>query len=450
MSTATSAKPGGSQLIRILGLGFSLAVAFGGTVGVGILRLPGEVAAALGDPLLITVAWIAGGLYATLGAISLAELAAAMPQAGGFYVYSRRAFGERLGFTVGWSDWIANTAAIATAAITSADYLVALFPGLPLQGRGLTLAILGAFTALHWIGLRVGSGIQGIVSAVVGMTLVGLAIGCLFVAAPPATDVALAPAGSAAQMPVFSMGMLFAVAVALRLIVVTYDGWYGSIYLVEETTAPTKNLPRALILCTVGVTLLYVLINVGFMHALSIPQLAVSKLPAADVAKVILPAGSALFVQVISLITVLGLVNVTVLSAPRILYGVTRDGRFARHTTQVSRSGTPRVALLLTTAAASLLIITGTFDQVIAMAAVFFVLNYLSAYLAVIRLRRTEPALTRPWRAWGYPWTTGIVVVGSIGILATVIAGDLRSAAFAMALLAVSIPVRLWNHGRSP
>src|SRR5689334_1871409 len=131
MSTMSSARPVGFQLIRILGLGFSLAVAFGGTVGMGILRLPGEVAAALGDPLLITIAWAVGGLYATLGAVSLSELAAAMPQAGGFYVYARRAFGERIGFTIGWSDWVVNTSAIVTGALTSADYLVALFPGLP-------------------------------------------------------------------------------------------------------------------------------------------------------------------------------------------------------------------------------------------------------------------------------------------------------------------------------
>jgi APA family basic amino acid/polyamine antiporter len=231
---------------------------------------------------------------------------------------------------------------------------------------------------------------------------------------------------------------------------VTYDGWYGSIYLAEETTAPAKNLPRALILCTIGVTLLYVLINVGFMHALSIPQLAASKLPAADAAKAILPAGSALFVQVVSLLTVLGLVNVTVLGAPRVLFGVTRDSQFARHTTQVSRGGTPRVALLLTTAAATLLILTGTFNQVIALAAVLFVVNYLSAYVAVFRLRRKEPQLARPYRAVGYPWTTGVAIVGSIGILLTVIGGDPRSAVFAAVLLALSVPVRWWIHRRSP
>src|SRR5512137_46128 len=125
-----------ASLSRILGLGFSIALAFGGTIGVGILRLPGIVAAALGDVSLILLVWIAGGLYATLGAISIAELAAMMPTAGGFYVYARRTFGTGFGFVVGWNDWVLNTLTIAYGVLTAADFIGVLVPSLAAHDQG--------------------------------------------------------------------------------------------------------------------------------------------------------------------------------------------------------------------------------------------------------------------------------------------------------------------------
>src|SRR5215470_3833534 len=124
-SASTGRKPG---LLRILGIGFGIAVIFGGTVGVGILRLPGAVAAQLGSYWLILLAWIIGGVYALLGSISVTELGAMLPQAGGFYVYARRAFGSFAGFASGWSDWLNNCAVLAYASITAADYLAQLWP----------------------------------------------------------------------------------------------------------------------------------------------------------------------------------------------------------------------------------------------------------------------------------------------------------------------------------
>ena len=144
-------------LTRILGLGFGLAMVFGGTVGVGILRLPGTLAAALGDSRLVVLFWILGGLYALLGAVAVAELAAMMPEAGGFYVYARRAFGHGPGFVVGWSDWLNQTASLAYGALTAATFMGTLWPAASHYPRGLAVAIMGVFTVLHWAGLRIGS-----------------------------------------------------------------------------------------------------------------------------------------------------------------------------------------------------------------------------------------------------------------------------------------------------
>ena len=433
-----------ASLSRILGLGFSVALAFGGTVGVGILRLPGTVAGALGDVPLTILVWAAGGLYATLGAISVAELAAMMPTAGGFYVYARRTFGPGAGFVIGWNDWILNALTVAYATLTAADFIGVLFPSLAVHGQAIALAVLALFTGLHWLGLRIGSGVQNAISAIVGLLLVGLALACFTVAAPPATAALAAAPPSAMSLPLLSVGMLAALATAFRSVIVTYDGWYTAIYLAEETVDATRTVPRAMIGCALLVTGLYLLINLGFLHALSLPALAASKLPAADAARAILPRGGSEFVTVVSLCTVLSLINATMLGAPRILYAIGRDGMFSGKATRVSASGTPSVALGITSVAVAVLILSGTLEQLIAVAAVLFVLNYVSAYSAVIVLRIRQPSLARPFRALGYPWTTGLVLLGSLVFLVAAVADDPRSGTFAAILIAISVPASWW------
>src|SRR6516162_8580141 len=174
-SAAAGRKPG---LLRILGVGFGIAVIFGGTVGVGILRLPGAVAAQLGNYWLILLAWMVGGLYALLGSISVTELGAMLPQAGGFYVYARRAFGRFAGFAAGWGDWLNNCAVLAYASITATEYLGQLWPNDLLhhhQTAG-ALGILAIFTFLQWTGVRSGSGAQQLAISVTAMALLALVV----------------------------------------------------------------------------------------------------------------------------------------------------------------------------------------------------------------------------------------------------------------------------------
>jgi basic amino acid/polyamine antiporter, APA family len=222
-------------LTRILGLGFGLAMVFGGTVGVGILRLPGTLAAALGDSRLIVLFWILGGVYSLLGAVAVAELAAMLPEAGGFYVYVRRAFGKGPGFVVGWSDWLNQVASLAYGALTAAAFAGALWPAAAANPRALAVAVIGGFTVLHWIGLRMGSTLTRVISLTVGVMLMVLVVGC-FMTAPTAASGAPPPVSSAVSLPLLSLGMLAAVVTALRAVLLTYDGWYSPIYMAEEST----------------------------------------------------------------------------------------------------------------------------------------------------------------------------------------------------------------------
>jgi APA family basic amino acid/polyamine antiporter len=429
-------------LRRILGLGFGLAMVFGGTVGVGILRLPGTLAAALGDSRLIVLFWILGGLYALLGAVAVAELAAMLPEAGGFYVYARRAFGHGPGFVVGWSDWVNQIASLAYGALTAAAFMGTLWPAAAVNPRVLAIAIIGGFTVLHWAGLRIGSTLTRIISLSVGLMLMVLVVGC-FLTAPVAASGA-PPATSAVSLPLMSLGMLAAVVTALRAVFLTYDGWYSPIYMVEESTQPTLTLPRALIGGTVLVAVMYVIINIAMLRVLPLPVLAASQLPAADAARVVLPRGGAELVTVISLMTVLSLINAIMLMTPRILLAIGRDGFFTQKAALVSAGGTPRVALAVTSLGAAALIMSGTFEEIVAIAAVLFLLVYISTYIGLIVLRRKEPATPRPYRAFGYPFTTVIVLAGCVLLWIAAIMEDWHSALFAGVLLIACVPVYAW------
>jgi APA family basic amino acid/polyamine antiporter len=366
-----------------------------------------------------------------------------MPEAGGFYVYARRAFGNGFGFVVGWTDWINQVAAIAYAALTAAEFLGALWPATALAPRGVAIAIIASFTAMHWIGLRIGSSLTRIISVAVGVMMLVLVVGC-FIASPVAASSAPPPATSAAALPLLSLGMLAAVVTAMRAVILSYDGWYSPIYMAEESTQPTLTLPRAIIGGTVLVTVMYVIINMGILRVLPLPILAASKLPAADAASVVLPRGGAVLVTVISIMTVLSLVNATLLMAPRVLLAIGREGFFTKKAAMVSAGGTPRVALAFSALGAAALIMSGSFEQIIAVAAVLFLLLYVSAYTALFVLRRREPATPRPYRAFGFPYSTAIVLLACLLLWVAAIMEDLFSASIAGVLLLACVPVYLW------
>jgi APA family basic amino acid/polyamine antiporter len=185
---------------------------------------------------------------------------------------------------------------------------------------------------------------------------------------------------------------------------------------------------------------LYLVINVAFLRVLPMPDLAASTLPAADAARIVLPSGGATFVTMIALLTMLSLLNNTLLVAPRILFGISRDGWLTERAALVSAGGTPRVALLFTSVFVVLVILSGSFEQIIALYAVLFLVCYVSAFLAVFALRRSEPSLARPYRALGYPFSTAVVLLGSVVFLVAAVAEDHRSGLTAAVFIASCVP----------
>jgi APA family basic amino acid/polyamine antiporter len=428
----TQPVPAGS-LHRILGIGFGIAVTVGGTIGVGILRTPGMVAGQLGNPWLVVAIWICGGGYALLGTIAVTELGTMLPQAGGWYVYAHRAFGRYGGFLTGWSDWIGQSGALAYLATAIGEFTAQL-PDPPRAGiaKPVAVAILLVFASLHWMGLRTGSWAQELTSLLKAIALIAFVVLCFAFASPPAT--------AAFQTPAFP-ALLVAIVIALQSVVVTYDGWYSAIYFTEEDLDPARNLPRSLIggiACTIAI---YLLVNLALLYALPIRTLAESKLPPAEVATNIFGTSGGKIITALCILSLLSILNAVLLLAPRILFAMSRDNLFWRRARSVNRGGTPDVAMFLSTAAGIILVVSGTFEKLVAITSFFYVFIYSSGCCALYILRKREPQLARPFRVWGYPWSPLVFLLASLAFLIGSILSDRENSLWALALIAASYPV---------
>jgi APA family basic amino acid/polyamine antiporter len=425
----TRSSPG---LRRILGVGFGLAVTIGGTIGVGILRTPSLIAAQLPDRTSILLVWVIGGLYTMLGAVCLAELGTAVPQAGGYYVYARRALGDAVGFAVGWTDWLTYGAVLAYLSIAIGEFLIVLVPSLSGYGKAIAVVTLVGFVGLQWAGLRVSSRFQEWTTAVKCLAFLALVAACFSMAGGASS----AAASSTAVLPPATMS---GVIVALQAVVIAFGGWQGALYFAEEDRDPQANLPKAMIGGVLAVIVIYVLVNASLLAVLSIPDLARSTLAAADAARVVFGDRGGQFITVLSIVSLVPLLNAILMIGTRILFALGRDGLFWSRTATVNAGGTPGVATIVTTIVAIGLIATGTFQQLVALVSCFLAANYCICCIALIVLRKREPALARPFRAWGYPWSAAIVVIGAVIFLIGVLIGDTINGLIALGLLGAGL-----------
>lgn len=431
------------KLLRVLGVGFGIAVTVGGTVGVGILRTPGIVAFHIPDVWLLMFLWVLGAAYSLLGTLSVVELGTTFTEAGGWYVYSRHAFGNYGGFLIGLCDWIVQSASLAYLATAIGEFSIALFPGIP-GGIG----AVGAFTLLlfaflHYLGTRSSSRLQQITSLAKGIGLLAFVAICFLLSPPVANRESVNLPGG--------FPLIVALVLAMQAIIITYDGWYSAIYFTEEDKNPAANLPRSAIGGLICSTVIYLLINAALLYALPISELGASQLPAAAVATKIFGDLGGKIITAISLISIFSVVNAVLLLASRIVYGMARDGLFFTKLASVSKVGTPVPAMVLTTVLAILLVLSGTFERLIAIAAFFAVIVYSSGFVSLFVLRKKRPDLKRPFRVWGYPWTPLIALIGSVAFLIATIASDRANSLYGLILIALTYPIfRLFVRSTRP
>src|ERR1700686_3549371 len=410
LDSMASAARGRGRLLKVLGMWFGISAAVGNTIAAGIVRAPGDIAAWLPNIYFFFGVWVVGGLYALSGASSMAELGAAMPRSGGQYNFSRRALGDYAGFVVGWSDSLLTCG---------------LFPAVAGHFKLIAVLVIVGFFVLQWRGIKWGSGTQMVTAAIKTFAFVIVVAACFLwgghggagasasVAAPPSV-----PAG---------WPLALAILFGLQAVFSAIDGWDGIIYFGEEVRNPGRDIPRAIFGSVATIMGIYLLINAAVLYVLPMSQIVGNTFVLGTAAEKIFGPYGDTIIRSIMVISLLSCLNANQLFCSRTLYAMSSDGLFFRSFTRVNSGGTPTLSLLLSTIV-GILFVLGSFEIVIAMLSFFFVANYTLSYSSLFVLRKKEPEMERPYRAWGYPWTTGIALFASAIFLVASIVPDLKTA----------------------
>lgn len=413
---------------------FGLAVTVGNMIGAGILRTPGDIAAQLPTFWLFLAVWVVGGLYALLGANALAELGTLVPQSGGQYVFVRRALGDYAGLVVGWSDWISTCGTTAAVSIVVGEYMLVLFPHL----RGIepiALAVIAILTVIQWFGVRWGGWTQDATSLLKALAFLFLIGACFYFGTRHPTEASIETEREGS--------MAIAFILALQAVIYTYDGWTAVIYFSEEVKDSGRNIPRAMFGGVLAVMAIYLLVNVAFLRVVPLGSLAGQKMAAGVVAHHLFGAYGDPILRVIMIVSLLSAVNSNVLMAPRVLFAMSRDQLFWRGAAEVNKGGTPDIALLISSFLAAVFVVSGKFEQVIAILAFFFVANYALSFTSLFAMRRSAPDAPRPFRAIGHPFTTALALLASVAFLIGAVISDTRNSLYAVGVLVLTIPLYL-------
>jgi APA family basic amino acid/polyamine antiporter len=443
-AAALPAPRGGGKLLRILGVGFGIAAAIGNTISAGIVRTPGDIAARLPVWWLFLAVWVAGGIYALISSFSFAELGAMIPREGGQMVFARRALGDYAGFIVGWSDWVSNCSAIAVISLVLGEYSGDLIPALHGRTTSVAAVVVLIVALLQWRGIRLGSRVQEITGALKALAFVGLVVACFVLGHHPAAQPITAAPSLAPSLAIgWPLGwpMVIALLFATQSVIYSYDGWYAIVYFLEEVRDTSREVHRAMIVSVLSIMGIYLLLMAGLVYVVPVSQFAGSDFALGMAAQRIFGAHGDAVIRSVMIVSLLSGVNAVLLFASRVLFAMSRDGYFTRRAASVNRGGTPDVALALSAVVTLCFIAVGSFEKVLAVTAFFWVANYSMTFLSVFVLRMREPDTPRPYRAWGYPWTTGIALAVSLAFLGGVIAGDTQNSLWAVVVLAASYPV---------
>ena len=444
MTAATLPVPSTGQLQLRLGITFALAVSVGQVIGSGIMRTPGLVADQVPAVWMVLSLWALGGLHVLLSANVASELATSLPKAGGTYVPVRAAFGESMGLLAGWTDWLANAAAIAALSVACANFLRAIFPAVLPHSAPVAAVFALTIIALNWPGVREGQIAQSI-GSIVKVGMIGGVIAVAFLAEPIAVGEVVARAASASATPAVGF---FAIIAAYQMIYGAYTGWHAPIYFVEEDRKAVTNIPRAMAISILLVAAIYLALNLSLLNALDMEALRAADLPAALVIENAFGRSGGVLVALLAIVIVVVAINAIVMCSTRVLYGLARDGLFLPMATKVNKGGTPHIALAITTAVAVPLIFTGAFAFLFKLTAALAIFGFFLYEISLFALRRQQPDLPRPFRAIGYPFLPALVCLLDLGLLIAIIAADPVSGVYMAALIAVCIPVGIVLHRR--
>jgi APA family basic amino acid/polyamine antiporter len=425
------------ELRRELTLLDSTMINVGTMIASAIFIVPATIAMHAQGSALTIIVWVVGGIVSLMGALAIAELGAAMPEAGGQFVYLREAYGPVWGFLYGWGAFmVINTASIAAIAVAFAQYLGYFFPLSNIEIKIVAMLSTVALTTINCFGLKLGAWTQNVFTFLKMAALAGIIVLSFVLKGGAAENFTpLFPAQS------FS-SLLGPLGLAMVAALWAYDGWIEITYVGSEVKNPQRNLPLSIIFSTVIVIALYVLISIACVYVLSVGTMAQAKLVAAEAAtKMIGPQGAAL-VTIAILISTLGSNNGIVFTAARIPYAMAKEGLFFQSMAKVNEKyRVPLTALIVQGVWACLLTASGTYDQLFTYVVFVSWLFYAMSCGAVIILRRKAPNLPRPYKTWGYPFVPIIFILFAIWLVINTIMEAPRDAAIGAGIMLSGLPI---------
>jgi amino acid transporter len=438
-----SAAPRSEKLPRTLGLWSSVALVIGITIGSGIFRSPAGIAQKVPSPALMLSLWVVGGLITLCGALSLAELAAALPQTGGFYAYIREGFGRRSAFLFGWAELVLiRASALGGIAVVFGEYLLRSTGIDPVEhyvaARALSAAAIGFAAFANIIGANVGAAIVGVSTFAKFMALVLLVGASFALGAGRGASFTHLTASASGPIGLGAMGL------ALVSVLWAYDGWGDLSFAAGEVKNPQRNLPRAIILGTLALIAIYVLTNTAYLYVIPITEIADPRTPlvAADTMMALFGQTGVVLVSVFVMISSFSSLNGSMLASPRVFFAMADDGLFFESIAKVHpRFKTPYVAILLAALLGMALVMSRSFEALTETFVLAIWPFYALGIAAIYRLRRLRPDLPRPYKAIGYPVVPAIFIVSVAAFVLNALINDPIPTAITFLLIFAGLPV---------
>lgn len=450
------------QLRRVLGLPSAISIVIGTIIGSGIFLVPKAMVRNAGSVELVFAAWAVGGLLSLFGALTYAELSAAMPEAGGEYVYLREAYGGLWGFVYGWTQtWVAKSGSIATLATAFFYYLANFAPGLeqtlavipvpvgpgggPLEiryGQVLAAAVIVFLALVNYAGVRLSGGVQVTVTIVKVVLLCGIIVAGLFVG-----QGSVANYGSSVP----AMGGFAGFFAALVAALWAYDGWNNLSMVGSEIKQPQRNLPVSLIVGTACVVAIYLLANLAYFYILPAAAVAGSDRVAAEMMRRIAGPAGAGVVSIAAMVSIFAALNGSILSGSRVPYAMARDHRFFAAVGKVHPTRhTPGISILLLNGWSAVLVFTGRYEELFTYVIFASWILYGMTAVSVIVLRKKRPDLSRPYRTIGYPTVPVLFVAGAACVVVSTLLNSPRESVMGLVLILSGLPFYFYWKRHSP
>jgi APA family basic amino acid/polyamine antiporter len=442
-----------TELKRDLGIWAALAIVVGTVIGSGIFRVPQSMILNVGTVPLVFLAWVVGGALTLAGALTYAELAAAMPGAGGEYVYLTEAYGPLWGFLYSWTQmWVAKSGSIATLATAFFEYTAHFIPEFEKvwftvgsfsvkYGQGFAMVLILGLGWINYFGVKIGGGVQVAFTALKIALIAAIVFAGLFFSHPASAVIAAPPLVA----PAFA-GFIAALVGALW----AYDGWNNVGMVASEVKNPQRNLPLAIIGGTLAVIAIYMLANWAYFRALSPAEVGAHKLVAAEMMQRIQGPAGAAAVSLAAMVSIFAALNGSILTGARVPYAAARDGLFFRSAARVHPAfHTPGVSILMLTAWSSVLVLSGKYEELYDFVVFGSWILYAMATASVFVLRKTRPDLPRPYKTFGYPVVPILFLIGALILEISTLLTKPRESIAGIVLILLGCPFYFYWRGRS-